>query len=108
MVWDKSGLVDWFRKNEHRMVSMEVSEVSDFPLLQGRVSSVMELDVCSSILTEATILLEVPLPSGHHEAYLTFHDGFIGIQLLAEDGEPPAVSYEVPYFSLKLERLSLN
>ena len=96
MEWNKSKLLDFFRQHAEEIIIVE--ESGGTLRIQGKLQDMVETDMCSRILFEASLVPEIP----GTEISLTLHDGFLGIQLLAsspEVGEPiiscPAkISYE--------------
>ena len=96
MVWNKSKLLDYFRQHSEEKIILE--ESGGTLRIQGKLQDLVETDMCSRILFEASLVPEIP----GTEISLTLHDAFLGIHLLAsspEVGEPliscPAkISYE--------------
>ena len=96
MEWNKTKLRDFFR--QHFKEKIIVEESGGTLRIQGKLQDLLETDMCSCILFEASLVPEIP----GTEISLTLHDGFLGIHLLAsspEVGEPllscPAkISYE--------------
>ena len=96
MEWNKSKLLDFFRQHSGKKIIVE--ESGGTLRIQGKLQDLVETDMCSRILFEASLVPEI---SGT-EISLTLHEGFLGIHLLAsspEAGEPllscPAqISYE--------------
>jgi len=96
MEWNKSKLLDFLRQHSEEKIIIE--ESGGTLRIQGKLQDMVETDMCSRILFEASLLPEIP----GTEISLTLHDGFLGIHLLAsspEVGEPllscPAkISYE--------------
>ena len=96
MEWNKSNLLDFLRQHTDEKIIVE--ESGGTLRIQGKLQDLVETDMCSCILFEASLVPEIP----GTEISLTLHDGFLGIHLLAsspEVGEPflscPAqISYE--------------
>ena len=96
MEWNKSKLLDFLR--QHCEEKIIVEESGGTLRIQGKLQDLVETDMCSRILFEASLVTEIP----GTEISLTLHEGFLGIHLLAsshEAGEPllscPAkISYE--------------
>ena len=97
MEWNKSKLLDFFRQHSGKKIIVE--ESGGTLRIQGKLQDLVETDMCSRILFEASLVPEIP----GTEISLTLHEGFLGIHLLAsshdEVGDPllscPAqISYE--------------
>ena len=85
MEWNKSKLLDFFRHHSEEKIIVE--ESGGTLRIQGILQDLVETDMCSSILFEASLVPEIP----GTEISLTLHEGFLGIHLLAnspEVGEP--------------------
>ena len=96
MEWNKSKLLDFFRQHSGKKILIE--ESCGTLRIQGKLKDLVETDMCSSILFEASLVPEIP----GSEIYLTLHEGFLGILLLASSPEveepllscPAKISYE--------------
>ena len=100
MEWNKSKLLDFLR--QHSEEKIIVKESGGILRIQGRLQDLVETDMCSSILFEASLVPEIH----GTEISLTLHEGFLGIHLLASSpkaGEPllscPA---QIPYEKLSV------
>ena len=86
MEWNKSKLLDFFRQHSGKKIVVE--ESGGTLRIQGKLQDLVETDMCSRILFEASLVPEIP----GTEISLTLHEGFLGIHLLAsspdEVGEP--------------------
>lgn len=101
MDWDKTSSISFFRTHIGRLVL--IKEQKSRVLFRGKVTDVVEMDLCSSILVEATLQLKTTGPS----VALTFHDGFLGAHLMItpSDSSDPEVSipYQIRYEDLVVE-----
>ena len=96
MEWNKSNLLDFLRQHTEEKIIIE--ESGGTLRIQGKLQDMVETNMCSRILFEASLVPVIP----GTEISLTLHEGFLGIHLLAsspEVGEPllscPAkISYE--------------
>ena len=96
MEWNKRKLLDFLRQHTEEEILLE--ESGGTLRIQGKLQDLVETDMCSRILFEASLVPEIP----GTEISLTLHEGFLGIHILArypEAGEPllscPAqISYE--------------
>ena len=96
MEWNKSKLLDFFRQHSGKKIIVE--ESGGTLRIQGKLQDLVETDMCSRILFEASLVPEIP----GIEISLTLHEGFLGIHLLASSPEveepllscPAKISYE--------------
>ena len=77
MEWNKSKLLDFFRQHSGKKIIVE--ESGGTLRIQGKLQDLVETDMCSRILFEASLVPEIP----GTEISLTLHEGFLGIHLLA-------------------------
>ena len=96
MEWNKSKLLDFFRQHSGKKIVVE--ESGGTLRIQGKLKDLVETDMCSRILFEASLVPEIP----GTEISLTLHEGFLGIHLTASSPEvvepllscPAQISYE--------------
>lgn len=89
MAWNKTKLTDFFRQHPQKQITIE--EHGGTFRIQGKVQEVTELNMCSHILFETNLIPEI----AGVEISLTFHDDFLGIQLLAQltENHVPTLSF---------------
>jgi|TARA_B100000809_G_C15018498_1_gene487566 hypothetical protein len=96
--WNKSKLLDFLRHHTQEEIILE--EQGGTLRFQGKLQDVVELNLCSNTLFEAEL---VPAIMGT-EISLTFHDTFLGINILARtaETEEPLISCsaQIPYEKL--------
>ena len=96
MEWNKSKLLDFFRQHSGKKII--VKESGGTLRIQGKLQDLLETDMCSRILFEASLVPEIH----GTEISLTLHDGLLGNHLLASSPEtgmailscPAQISYE--------------
>jgi len=96
MEWNKSKLLDFFSQHSGKKIIVE--ESGGTLRIQGKLQDLVETDMCSRILFEASLVPEIH----GTEISLTLHEGFLGIHLLASSPEvgerviscPAQISYE--------------
>ena len=99
--WTKSTLLHYFHKHLGESVLLE--EQGTRIKVQGIITEVDEMDLCSTTLFETTLQME----REGIEVALTFHEEFIGVHLLAyaADHTTPQISF--PY-QIRYDQLILN
>ena len=101
MEWNKSKLLDFLRQHTEEKIIVE--ESGGTLRIQGRLQDQVETDMCSRILFEASLVPEIP----GAEISLTFHEGFLGIHLLASSPETEMAIFSCPA-QIPYEKLSVS
>ena len=101
MEWNKSKLLDFLR--QHCEEKIIVEESGGTLRIQGKLQDLVETDMCSRILFEASLVPEIP----GTEISLTLHEGFLGIHLLASSHEAGAPLLSCPA-KISYEKLSIS
>lgn len=99
--WNRVLLTKFLRSQTHQQIC--ILDQRNRAFLVGMILAVLEMDLCSSTLSEVSLEVE----SKSCDVYLTMHDQFLGIHVLFlnEKTEQPLLSFpwEIPYVSLQLE-----
>ena len=101
MEWNKSKLLDFLRQNSEEKIIVE--ESGGTLRILGKLQHLVETDMCSRILFEASLVPEIP----GTEISLTLHDGFLGIHLLASSPEVGELLLSCPA-KIPYEKLSIS
>ena len=101
MEWNKSKLLDFFRQHSGKKIIVE--ESGGTLRIQGKLQDLVETDMCSRILFEASLVPEIP----GTEISLTLHEGFLGIHLLASSPETGMAILSCPA-QISYKKLSIN
>ena len=101
MSWNKYTLTEYMRQNTHKKVTIE--EPGGTFRVHGQLKDVVDLNLCSHILVESTLIPQIP----NVEISLTFHDDFLGIHCLAKHVETSEVIFsfpaQIPYEKLQIQ-----
>ena len=101
MEWNKSKLLDFLRQHTEEKIIVE--ESGGTIRIQGKLKDLVETDMCSRILFEASLVPEIP----GTEISLTLHEGFLGIHLLASSPKVKAPLLSCPG-QISYEKLSIS
>jgi hypothetical protein len=101
MSWDKATAIRFFQT--HVGQTILIKEETSRIILQGRLTELEELGLCSSVLVETSLQLK----SMGLSVALTLHDDFLGahLMIMSPDSKDPEVSipYQIRYENLIVE-----
>ena len=99
--WNRALLAEFLRSHAHQQICIMDQKSRAF--LVGIIPAVIEMDLCSGTLVEATINVE----NMGCDVSLTMHEQFLGIHLLFfrqnTDQQILSFPWEIPYSSLQLD-----
>ena len=99
--WNSALLTEFLRSHAHQQICIMDQRSRAF--LVGIIPAVIEMDLCSGTLVEASIYVE----NIGCDVSLTMHEQFLGIQLLFfrqnTDQQILSFPWEIPYSSLQLD-----